>query len=157
MVKKLVARSEIPAVTKRLKQPLNVVPRQWPETATKNWRLWIWPYPGIPWLSLCKQLTALDRTKTGKLMDCETVNALRCEFRNVLTQTCDNLRLVAVNQEDFRFWEILDVHRRVKWPNDQKSPTTRKGNNNLTPCVNPKASGGRPQGSPALLLAFVMI
>ena len=118
MVEKLMARSEVAAVAERLKQSFDVVPCQRRKSATKDWRLRIWSRPGIPCLPVCEQLATLDRTKTGKLVDSETADALCCQLRDLLTQTCDDLRFVTVNQENFRLWEILDVHARVKRPND---------------------------------------
>jgi len=113
MVEKLMARSEVAAVAERLKQAFDVVPCQRRQSATKDWRLGIWPCPGIPCVPVCEQLATLDRTKTGKLVDRESADALCGKFRDLLTQMRDDLRFVTVNQEDFRFWEILDVHARV--------------------------------------------
>ena len=103
MVKKLVTRSEVAPVTERLKQTFDVVPRQRCESATKDWRLGIWPCSGIPCVSIYEQLATLDRTKTGKLVDSETADALCYKLRDLLTQMGDDLRFVTVNQEDFRF------------------------------------------------------
>ena len=80
----------------------------------EHWGLQRRSRPGILNLPPRKQLTTLDRTKAGNLVNSKAVNALSREFRDSLTETRDNPRLVTMNEDDSLFWEMLDVHACAK-------------------------------------------